>query len=93
MWGGDANSVPLTVSAPAGLTLQVDSRANMKVVVAYDGPVKAPIAQGQRIATLHVTAPDFPGMDVPLVAAQAVPETGFFGRMMLGLHAILSGKK
>ncbi len=65
----------------------------MKVVVSYDGPVKAPVAQGQRIGTLHVTAPDFPGMDVPLVATHAVSETGFFGRMMLGVQALFSGKK
>jgi D-alanyl-D-alanine carboxypeptidase (penicillin-binding protein 5/6) len=93
VWGGTENAVPLTVKDATGLTLQVDSRASMKVVVSYDGPVKAPVAQGQRIGTLHVTAPDFPGMDVPLVAAHAVSETGFFGRMMLGVQALFSGKK
>jgi serine-type D-Ala-D-Ala carboxypeptidase (penicillin-binding protein 5/6) len=93
IWGGTETSVPLTVKDATGLTLQVDSRANMKVVVLYDGPVKAPVVQGQRIGTLHVTAPDFPGMDVPLVATHAVSETGFFGRMMLGVQALFSGKK
>jgi serine-type D-Ala-D-Ala carboxypeptidase (penicillin-binding protein 5/6) len=93
VWGGAANSVPLTVAAPAALTLQVDSRANMKVVVSYDGPVQAPIAAGQRIATLHVTAPDFPGMDVPLVAKNSVSGTGFFGNILVGLDALFSRKK
>jgi D-alanyl-D-alanine carboxypeptidase (penicillin-binding protein 5/6) len=93
VWGGTEKNVALTVKSPAGLTLQVDSRAGMKAVVRYDGPVKAPIAAGQRIATLHVTAPDFPGMDVPLYAAREVPQTGFFGRMMLGLQTLISGKK
>jgi len=93
VWGGTANSVPLTVAAPAALTLQVDSRQNMKVVVSYDGPVQAPIAVGQRIATLHVTAPDFPGMDVPLIAKNSVSGTGFFGNIMVGLDALFSRKK
>jgi D-alanyl-D-alanine carboxypeptidase (penicillin-binding protein 5/6) len=60
--------------------------------VQYDGPIKAPIAQGQRVATLVVTAPDFPGMRVPLYAARGIGEMGLFGRMMLGLHLLISGK-
>ncbi|MBV9991836.1 MAG: D-alanyl-D-alanine carboxypeptidase [Alphaproteobacteria bacterium] len=92
VFGGTADHVPLTVKAPLGVTLQVDSRPGMKAVVRYDGPVKAPIAQGARVATLHVTAPDFPDQDVPLYAAQPVGETGFFGHIMLGLSSLL-GKK
>ncbi|MBV8977485.1 MAG: D-alanyl-D-alanine carboxypeptidase [Alphaproteobacteria bacterium] len=93
VWGGEQASVPLTVQQPAALTLQVDSRGAMKVTVAYDAPVKAPIAQGQRIGTLRVTAPDFPGLDLPLVAAKPVAQTGFFGRIWLGAEALMSGKK
>lgn len=91
VWGGRQADVPLTVKAPLSLTLQVDSRAKMKAVVTYDGPVKAPVAEGQRIGMLSITAPDFPGLNVPLYAAQAVERTGLFGRMMLGFHALVSG--
>ena len=93
VWGGSANSVPLTVATSSSLTLEVDSRANLKATISYDGPIKAPIAQGQHIATLHVTAPDFPGMDVPLVAKNSVSGTGFFGNIMVGLDALFSRKK
>ncbi len=93
VWGGTEASVPMTVKAPLALTLQVDSRAGMKVTVAYDGPVKAPIAAGQKIGTLKVTAPDFPGLAVPLYATHDVPRTGIFGRMMLGIQMMFSGKK
>jgi len=93
VWGGEQASVPLTVGQAAAITLQVDSRPNMKAVIAYDGPVKAPVAQGQRIGTLHVTAPDFPGLDVPLVAAKPVEQTGFFGRIWLGAEALVSGSQ
>jgi D-alanyl-D-alanine carboxypeptidase (penicillin-binding protein 5/6) len=63
----------------------------MKAVVKYDGPVKAPVGKGQRIGTLSITAPDTPPASVPLYAAKAVGETGLFGKMMLGLHALTSG--
>jgi len=93
VWGGTQATVPMTVKSPLALTLQVDSRAGMKVAVAYDGPIKAPIAAGQKIGTLKVTAPDFPDLTVPLYAANEVPRTGIFGRMMLGISAFFSGKK
>jgi D-alanyl-D-alanine carboxypeptidase (penicillin-binding protein 5/6) len=93
VWGGTEATVPMTVKSSLALTLQVDSRAGMKVSVAYDGPIKAPIAAGQKIGTLKVTAPDYPGLTVPLYAAHEVPRTGIFGRMMLGISAFFSGKK
>ncbi len=93
VWGGTEQSVPLTVAAPLALTLQVDSRNSMKVVVRYDGPLKAPVEKGQKVATLNITAPDFPGLSVPLYAAHAVPRTGLFGRMILGMQALVSGHR
>jgi len=92
VWGGTESNVPLTVKAPLSPVMQVDSRNGMKVTISYDGPLKAPIAQDQRLATLVITAPDYPQLSVPLYAAHAVSGTGFFGRMMLGVSALLSGK-
>ena len=92
VWGGTESNVPLTVKTPLSPVMQVDSRNGMKVTISYDGPLKAPIAQDQRVATLVITAPDYPQLTVPLYAAHAVPGTGFFGRMMLGVSALISGK-
>ena len=92
VFAGSQATVPLTVAAPANLTLQVDSRPGLKVAAHYDGPLRAPIAQGQQVGTLVVTAPDFPGMTVPLVAAQPVDEVGFFGRIAIGLKAMFGSR-
>ena len=73
------------------VTLQVESRPGMKMTVAYDGPIKAPIAKGQRIGTLKVTAPEFPTLNVPLYAANAVDRAGIFGRMFLGIRHMITG--
>jgi D-alanyl-D-alanine carboxypeptidase (penicillin-binding protein 5/6) len=88
---GESATVPLKTGAPLAVTMQADSRSAMKVTLNYTGPVAAPIAQNQQVGTLTVTAPDFPGVTVPVYAAQAVAETGFFGRMALALHALLFG--
>ncbi len=93
VWGGTKGTVPVTTGKPLAVTLQVDSRPNMKVTLHYSGPVQAPIQQGQRVGTLTVTAPDFPGLTVPVYAVQSVPRTGIFGRMILGMKALISGHK
>jgi D-alanyl-D-alanine carboxypeptidase (penicillin-binding protein 5/6) len=91
VWQGAKNTVPLTVKAPVGVTMQVDSHPGMKVAVAYDGPVVAPIEKGQKLGELKVTAPDYPGLEVPLVAAEPVSRANIFARMYMGLKALLFG--
>jgi D-alanyl-D-alanine carboxypeptidase (penicillin-binding protein 5/6) len=76
----------LAVTLPAGGLLG----AKMQVKVVYNGPVKAPIRQGQHIADLVVQTPDSPPQTMPLVAASAVDEAGFFGRMWAGLTSLFS---
>jgi len=93
VYGGSEPAVPLTVKTPVAVTLQVDSRPGMKVAVHYNSPLIAPIAQGQQVGTLSVTAPDFPGTTIPLYAAHDVSRVGIFGRMMLGIRALLGGNK
>jgi D-alanyl-D-alanine carboxypeptidase (penicillin-binding protein 5/6) len=88
VFGGQAPSVPVTVAAPLAVTMEVDSRPGMKVSFKYNGPLRAPVVQGTQIGTLNVTAPDVPPINVPVYAAQSVPQTGIFGRLMLGLRAL-----
>jgi D-alanyl-D-alanine carboxypeptidase (penicillin-binding protein 5/6) len=93
VWGGSEDTVPVTVNTAVAPTMQVDSRQGLKVVLRYNGPVKAPVEQGQAVGTLTVTAPDYPGLTVPVYAAKPVSGTGFFGRVMIGIEALLFGKK
>ena len=69
----------LAVTVPAGLGGQTAMK------IRYAGPVKAPIAKGQHIADLIVTSPDTGEQVMPLVAAEAVGDAGFFGRLWTGL--------
>ena len=73
----------LAVTVPAGL----GGQTSMKI--RYAGPVKAPIAKGQHIADLIVTSRDTGEQVMPLVAAEAVEEAGFFGRLWTGLKQLL----
>ena len=57
----------------------------------YDGPVRAPVAKGQRIGMLNVSAPNSPGLSVPLYAAADVGSAGFVSRIFTGLRAAIAG--
>jgi D-alanyl-D-alanine carboxypeptidase (penicillin-binding protein 5/6) len=92
VFGGAEKTVALTVQAPVALTLQVDSRPGLKVAVRYNGPLRAPLAQGVQVGTLVVTAPDSPGLTVPLYPAQPVAQVGFFGRIVLGIKALFGAR-
>ena len=85
---GDADAVELTT--PRALTVVLPSGATpvLRARVVYDGPVKAPIAKGAHIADLIVTSPGLPEQRLPLVAATAVGEAGFFRRAWSGLTGL-----
>jgi len=74
----------LAVTIPAGVLSKVQSTK-----IRYLGPVKAPIAKGQHIADLVVTTSDAGEQVMPLVAAEAVGEAGFFARAWIGLKQML----
>ena len=73
----------LAVTLPAGT-----GASDIRVKVVYDGPIKAPIAKGQQVAQLIVQTGDTPPQAMPLVAAEAVGEAGFFGRIWAGLASL-----
>jgi D-alanyl-D-alanine carboxypeptidase (penicillin-binding protein 5/6) len=72
----------IAVTYPAGLG------QNLRARIVYQGPVRAPIAQGQHIADLVVTTGDMPPQTMPLVAEAGVDEAGFFGRVWYGLKGL-----
>lgn len=92
VWQGSKDQVNVTVGKPLAVTMQVDSRAKLKVALSADGPVRAPIAKGQQIGVLKISAPDFPELRVPVYAAEDVSSAGIFGRISAALHALIARK-
>jgi D-alanyl-D-alanine carboxypeptidase (penicillin-binding protein 5/6) len=81
VWLGAAARVPMTVARDLVVTLPRKSRREMKVTVAYDRPVAAPIAKGDSIGKVVVSAPEVTPIEAPLVADADVPRIGAMGRM------------
>ncbi len=74
----------LAVTIPAGVLSKVTSTK-----IRYQGPVKAGFKKGDHIADLIVTTADSGEQVMPLVAAEAVGQAGFFGRIWIGLRQLL----
>ncbi len=89
LWLGTEAKVPLTVAKDLVVTMPRKSRKDMKVTIAYDKPVPAPIKKGQEIGKVVVTAPDMAQVETPLIAAAGVDRMGPLGRMaMVAAHLI-----
>ena len=89
VWQGDPSIMPLVVDDDLAMTLRRTARDNIEVVASWDGPVSAPISQGDEIGVLTITAPDMPPRTVPLVAGASVAEQGFFGRIVSGIGGLI----
>ena len=86
---GSDDSVGLVAPRDLAATIPAGMGRRMRASVVYQGPVKAPIQQGQHIADLVVQTDGMPAMSMPLVAAEAVGEAGFFGRMWTGFRNLV----
>jgi D-alanyl-D-alanine carboxypeptidase (penicillin-binding protein 5/6) len=86
--GAGVSSVGLVAQRNIAVTFPSGLGQNIRAKIVYQGPVRAPIAQGQYIADLVVETGDGPPQISPLVAETEVTQTGFFGRMWYGLKSL-----
>jgi len=86
---GEQTSVALAAPNNIAATLPKETADTYDLAIRYSGPVKAPVAKGQRVATLVVTMADGSEQTTPLVAANNVAAAGFFGRAWNGLKSLV----
>jgi len=91
VWLGKQGSVPLVIDQDLTLTLPKKARRDMKVSVSFQGPIPAPITQGQKLADMTISAPGVDAITVPLKAGEAVGQLGLVGRLGAALDYILWG--
>jgi D-alanyl-D-alanine carboxypeptidase (penicillin-binding protein 5/6) len=91
VWLGSEAKVPITVDRDLIVTLPRKSRKDMKVTVAYDKPVPAPIKKGEPVGKVVVTTSDMAPAEAPLIAGANVDRMGPVGRVaMAAAHLIWS---
>jgi serine-type D-Ala-D-Ala carboxypeptidase (penicillin-binding protein 5/6) len=93
VWLGAQSKVPVAAAKDLTVTLPRSARRSMKVTAIYDHAVKAPIAKGQEVGKLVVTAADSDPVEAPLVATQAVDRLDAFSRVGAAAGYLLWGRK
>jgi D-alanyl-D-alanine carboxypeptidase (penicillin-binding protein 5/6) len=93
VWLGETTKVPATTAADVFVTLPRKARRDLKVTAVYDAAAKAPVAKGQTVGKLVVSAPDMEAIEVPLVAAQPVAQLNPLGRVAAAAGYLLWGKR
>lgn len=91
VWLGTEKKVPLVIADRVRLTLSNRERKKLKTSVVYDGPVEAPVKEGQQVGHLVIEVPGEQKWTYPVVAGKTVNEVGFFGRALSALYYILWG--
>ncbi|MEM7700551.1 MAG: D-alanyl-D-alanine carboxypeptidase family protein [Pseudomonadota bacterium] len=87
---GDVRSVELITDRAVSINVPKGSADTMRVSIRYDGPLRAPIVEGDKVATLVIETPDIEPAQVPLLAKQSVGEAGPLDRIVNALAGWLS---
>ncbi len=91
VFGGDRATVPLVGKGPVDLFLPRGSRDLIKGRVVYQGPVPAPIEEGQAVGSLEISLNGDVLQQTPLYAADDVGIGTLPQRAMDGLQELLLG--
>jgi len=89
VWLGQTETVPLILPEGLTVTLPRNARRTMTVTVRYDGPIPAPVARGENIATLVIEVPEMEPLTFPLQAGTEVERMGLINRMFAKLQHII----
>lgn len=92
VWMGDSGAIPLVIQKDLILTLPRKARRGMKVKVAMETPIPAPIKKGDVLATLKIEIPDRKTLEIPLVSGADVGQLGMFSRLGAAVQYILWGE-
>lgn len=93
VWYGKEYSVNLTVADDVLKTVHMSQQDNVKATAEFDEPVKAPIKAGQEIGTIKIEIEGQSPLNVPLIAANDVSETGMLGKFWANVKYFIFGAK
>lgn len=93
VWYGKEDSVNLTVADDVLKTVHMSQQDNVKATAEFDEPVKAPIKAGQEIGTIKIEIEGQSPLNVPLIAANDVAETGMLGKFWANVKYFIFGAK
>ena len=92
VWFGNAKTVPVVAQSPVSLNLPVANKASIKLKLAYQSPVTAPIKKGDKIGDVTISVPGRSDIIIPAVAAQDVDGLGAAARILPTIEHLIFGR-
>ena len=89
--GGDQSEVMLVSNRPVSVFMARSNEGRLKGRIYYNGPLKAPIEEGQEVAVLKIWSDDQLVLETPLVTAHSVNRGTITQRAVDGLEELLLG--
>ncbi len=87
---GTKSSIQLKIKSNVNFTMNRKALDSATAKIVYQGPIKAPVQVDEQVALLQIEIPGMPIQEYPLYAAESVKRIGFFGKVSIGLRALLT---
>ncbi len=88
---GIEKSVPLIVNQDLKITMPRGTSSNVRVEAVFKTPLEAPVTQGQEVGIVRITIPNQQPVEVPVLAAKAIPHLGFFPSTLEKARRLIMG--
>ena len=90
-WLGKENIVEGLLKEDIYVTIQKKEVKDLKVKLEYNGPIKAPIKEGQQIGNLILESPNEEEKKFPIYASKSVKKVNFFKSLFLSFNYMIWG--
>lgn len=91
VFGGDSGSVQLSSPVPVKVMVQKNGTDKLIARIVYSGPVRAPVARGQKIGVVRVWRGPNIAMETPVYAADAIGKGSTMRRAIDGVSELVIG--
>jgi len=91
VWLGKKNKVGAIPSEDFYLTIPKRKKSLVKSILEYEGPIKAPIKKGDKLALLKVYVSDELVKEIDLLASEDVKKSNIFMRLLTSLNYLVWG--
>jgi D-alanyl-D-alanine carboxypeptidase (penicillin-binding protein 5/6) len=91
VFGGEKSGVALKAKGPVELFLPITNRDKLTARIVYDGPLPAPVEEGQQVGALKVWIGDTLSQETPLYAAESVAIGSLPHRALDAVEELLVG--
>ncbi len=90
VWLGAADTVGLVPAQDVDLLIPAGQREGVSATINWNGPIEAPIAQGQELAEMVISRDGLSDTVVPLYAEQGVGNAGFGKRLTVAAERVFA---